>query len=191
MEKTSKALRRGRTRRLVRRLTVGLGLALAISPTHAGARERASSPRRATGTPPWIEPSGLTPPSRIGSTGAFHPPGKKHAVAHPAIHGKRAGKVVPLFPSETRRETRSGRHQRGTERRASMQRHPAGKGNSAKETVTVKPGDSLWTIAERRVGHNRTYECWPSLYRVNRNIIGPDPDHIEPGQILEIPGECR
>ena len=73
-----------------------------------------------------------------------------------------------------------------------MARHPAGKGREASaRTVEVEPGDSLWSIAEERVGKNRTTECWPRLYAENRRAIGPDPDHIEPGQELTVPEECR
>lgn len=49
----------------------------------------------------------------------------------------------------------------------------------------------MWALAEGRVGREKADECWPALYRTNRSVVGPDPDHIEPGQVLEIPKECR
>lgn len=56
--------------------------------------------------------------------------------------------------------------------------HPAG------PVVVVRPGDSLWTIAERTLGDGA---AWPRLYRLNRDVIGPDPDVIHPDQRLRLP----
>ena len=42
----------------------------------------------------------------------------------------------------------------------------------------VRPGDSLWSIADRR---------WRHWYAANRDVIGPDPDLILPGQRLRPP----
>jgi hypothetical protein len=48
----------------------------------------------------------------------------------------------------------------------------------------VRPGDSLWSIAEARLG-DPTY--WPRVYALNRDLVGPDPDLIRPGQLLRLP----
>lgn len=50
----------------------------------------------------------------------------------------------------------------------------------------VQPGDTLSGIAARldvRGG-------WPALYAVNRTVIGPDPDVIDPGTVLILPGRA-
>jgi LysM repeat protein len=50
----------------------------------------------------------------------------------------------------------------------------------------VQPGDTLSGIAARldvRGG-------WPALYAANRAVIGPDPDVIDPGTVLAIPGRA-
>ncbi len=61
-------------------------------------------------------------------------------------------------------------------------------------TWTVAPGDHLWHIAERvvqssgtptSVGAITTY--WRRLIAENLTTIGPDPDLIFPGQILQLP----
>jgi nucleoid-associated protein YgaU len=182
MEKASNlTLRRG-FGRLLRRFSLGLGLAIVVSPITAAARDRSSSPRRSSrANPPWSEPGRRIPPPRwLGSAEV------PAASAHPAVHASRRAKVRPLFP-------RAG--VRGDERdarRAAMATHPAGKGRAdGDREVQVRPGDSLWSIAEDRVGTSRVTECWPKLYSANRSTIGDDPDHIEPGQTLTVPNECR
>jgi nucleoid-associated protein YgaU len=54
--------------------------------------------------------------------------------------------------------------------------------------VTVRPGDSLWLIAARRLGvgatPHRIEVAWREWYAVNRALIGADPDLIHPGQVL-------
>ena len=52
------------------------------------------------------------------------------------------------------------------------------------EIVTVAPGDTLWDIADRRLGAGAS---WPAIYRLNRDVIGPDPGVITPGQRLVLP----
>jgi Tol biopolymer transport system component len=58
-------------------------------------------------------------------------------------------------------------------------------------TVIVKPGDSLWSISEERLGPEaspqRVYEHTYKMYALNRKIIGSDPDLIFVGQRLSLP----
>jgi hypothetical protein len=180
MEKASNlALKRRTARRLLRRFTLGLGLAFAISPSSATARDNAPSPRRdVRAVPPWSGSDGQLPPPRPSDPA-------EGSLDHPAIHGTRRGDVSRLFPRAGRR-----RADDGAERRASMAAHPAGKG-AREATIEVESGDSLWSIAEERVGLGRTAACWPRIYAANRSTIGPDPDHIEPGQKLDLPKTCR
>jgi hypothetical protein len=57
--------------------------------------------------------------------------------------------------------------------------------------VVVRPGDCLWRIAEERLGPRAglaevaTY--WQRIHGRNRDVIGPDPDLILPGQQLQLP----
>lgn len=67
----------------------------------------------------------------------------------------------------------------------------------ASETVVVRPGDSLWRIAatvlERRSGRRASSaevaRFWPRIYAANREVVGPDPNLIRPGQRLVVPEE--
>ncbi len=57
-------------------------------------------------------------------------------------------------------------------------------------TVTVRPGDSLWAIAERSLNSPSSAEVaaeWPRWYRQNRATIGADPDVIVVGTVLAAP----
>ena len=51
-------------------------------------------------------------------------------------------------------------------------------------THTVKVKDTLWAIAQRFYDDGRE---WERIYEANVKIIGPDPDLIQPGQVLTIP----
>ena len=64
-------------------------------------------------------------------------------------------------------------------------------GTEADGTVVVAPGDTLWEIAARYLGPNATDEQiaaeWPRWWAANRDVIGPDPNLILPGQRLVPP----
>jgi hypothetical protein len=63
--------------------------------------------------------------------------------------------------------------------------------STAQSTVLVEPGDTLWQIAADHLGDDatdvETARAWPAIYALNRDLIGPDPGHIEPGQRLRMP----
>lgn len=58
-------------------------------------------------------------------------------------------------------------------------------------TVTVAPGDCLWSIAADHLPDGATdaeiAATWPRWYAANRDVVGPDPDLIHPGQVLTAP----
>jgi hypothetical protein len=57
--------------------------------------------------------------------------------------------------------------------------------------VVVAPGDTLWSIAQRRLGprasSSEVARAWPAWYRLNRDRIGPDPSLLHPGTRLRVP----
>jgi LysM repeat protein len=58
-------------------------------------------------------------------------------------------------------------------------------------SVVVRPGDSLWSISEERLGQNATpqriADAAEQIYTLNRGRIGADPDLIFVGQELLVP----
>ncbi len=60
--------------------------------------------------------------------------------------------------------------------------------------VLVGPGDSLWSLSADHLatdGERPTDAAvaayWPRLHAVNRDVVGPDPDLLRPGQALRLP----
>jgi nucleoid-associated protein YgaU len=57
--------------------------------------------------------------------------------------------------------------------------------------VTVRSGDSLWSIAAAALGPFATdadiAREWPRLYAGNRDVIGANPHFLRPGQVLLLP----
>jgi hypothetical protein len=62
---------------------------------------------------------------------------------------------------------------------------------SAHDLVTVRRGDTLWSITRRHLGREATdlqvAHEWPRWYAANRAVIGDDPNVIRPGQLLRPP----
>lgn len=62
---------------------------------------------------------------------------------------------------------------------------------AAPGSIRVRPGDCLWTIAEERLGPRagvaEVAAYWQRMYSLNRDVIGPDPDVVLPGQRLQLP----
>jgi nucleoid-associated protein YgaU len=61
----------------------------------------------------------------------------------------------------------------------------------ARREVTVRSGDSLWSIAAATLGPFASdadiAREWPRLYAGNRTTIGANPHFLRPGQVLVLP----
>ena len=73
--------------------------------------------------------------------------------------------------------------------------HPSRVHPHDRRVVVVRPGDSLWVIAERELPPGAPDSLvaarWHALYAANREVIGPDPDVLWPGQRLVLPERGR
>lgn len=62
---------------------------------------------------------------------------------------------------------------------------------AAAHDVVVRPGDSLWSLAEQALGPEAgvadLVDHWHRTYAANRPVVGDDPDLIHPGQRLRLP----
>lgn len=104
--------------------------------------------------------------------------------------GKHRGEAAPekTEPGNTDNEREAGRHaSRGDGSARDNAGNPdevgeAGKADAAPGEYTVRPGDSLWTIADKQ----RLSGGWAELYEANRETVGADPDLILPGQSLDV-----
>jgi hypothetical protein len=60
------------------------------------------------------------------------------------------------------------------------------------DRVLVAPGDTLWSIAGRRLGPGAAAPAiaaeWRRWHAANRELIGPDPRRLRPGVVLRVPG---
>ncbi|MDO5619585.1 LysM peptidoglycan-binding domain-containing protein [Kocuria sp.] len=59
-------------------------------------------------------------------------------------------------------------------------------------TVTVRAGESLWSITQELMGANGTdsqvANTWPYLWQLNAHLVA-DPDLLQPGTVLNVPAQ--
>ncbi|WP_281280308.1 LysM peptidoglycan-binding domain-containing protein [Nocardioides eburneiflavus] len=61
-------------------------------------------------------------------------------------------------------------------------------GSGHGERYVVRPGDSLWSIAQAHPARGDDVERrWRAIWAANRDVVGADPDLIHPGQALRLP----
>lgn len=62
------------------------------------------------------------------------------------------------------------------------------------DEVVVAPGDTLWSLAAESLGPDASAAEiaaeWPRWHAANRDVIGPDPDQLTVGMVLERPSDA-
>jgi hypothetical protein len=174
--------------RIVHRLVIGsAGLGLLLAPAAAGASPAApSGPATASAaprlpTPVWpIGP--LSSAADRGTGGSRLVPVDDGRAGASATGTGRTSVPVPAWPTFDASPPlpRSAAPLQANRAPASRASHGG--------QVSVRPGDSLWLIAARRLGAHASAaqiaDAWPRWYSRNEAVIGDDPALIRPGQIL-------
>lgn len=135
------------------------------SPSHSGDARSASDALDAPARTPrrsGAPPSSSSPSARVRAAGALGSTTPASSIASEAPEGEGESSSSPR-PSE------------------------------GAPTRVVLPGDSLWSIAEELLpaesDEPAVASAWRSVYDLNRERIGADPDLIRPGEILALPQE--
>lgn len=160
--------------------------------------ESATSPAT-TDSPPPAAPGASGPPTsastsrdaRSATTPVPPPasgvtsPGSPLATAQPVPTHQPVRPVPPDQPLPSDQQPPVGSQTDTTSTARSAAADPAG------ATVTVRPGDTLWAIAERHLGPQadaaQIDTAWRHWHSANAAAIGSDPDLIVPGQRLSPP----
>lgn len=197
------------TARTVLRATLGLAAAtpLTITTAHATPADAPinrpwSEPRSTllTGTPPDASTWRTTePPSTIRLTGSdpSAPTDSRPQTSTPTDSQTRSQVGAPSDGLAPRDVPGDGRVRVGVPDRptagAAVRYTDVRSGQPVRvpRRVVVKPGDTLWSVAAAELGPRATPQDiasrWPAWYAANRQLIGPHPDLIRPGQVLRIP----
>lgn len=136
-----------------------------LPPTSSVAPAAPTSPTASSGQPDGLAdlPAGPVPPELVPTSTAPHP--------------STAGRAAPVDP-----ELRPLRQEREVIRTAEV-RH------------VVMRGDTLWAIAQQHLPPDADAETVAQTCRAwhdhNRDVIGPDPDLILPGQVLTAPAATQ
>lgn len=105
----------------------------------------------------------------VGTAPAVATPGRLQVADHPDPHESRTAAALAGLPLPDRAQ--------GTEH--------------ADEVVVVRAGDTLWALAARSLAPGADDSAvtarWHRIYDLNGDLIGPDPDLIQPGQRLRLP----
>ena len=134
--------------------------------------DRTKSEHGVAGPPPGVNVPGA-PAGPKAATPAGPPPGV-NAPGAPGSGTPPPGVNIPGTPG-------SGTPPPGVVQPA---KPPASAPVTAKRTYTVKKGDSLSKIAKELYGDASK---WQQIYEANKDLIGGNPNLIQPGQELTIP----
>lgn len=174
-------LRRTLTVGLGAGLTLGLGTTALADEIDVGWAITSGSTAQADVAPT----ADVAPPADVAPTADAAPTASGHASAgHPGLP---AAPAVTVPPTATATPTPAATPDGGPSPTA------APTGHEPARTVTVHPGDSLWRITAGLLPAGsddaRIAAAWPLVYAANRDVVGPDPGLIHPGDVLTVPAE--
>ncbi|MEU0395070.1 transglycosylase family protein [Streptomyces sp. NPDC006208] len=121
------------------------------------------------------DPAGQSDPTE-GASGDPAPEGSDAANGTGKHRGEPAPDEAESGNTDKGRET--GRHAS----RGDSSERAAAEADAEPGAYTVRPGDSLWAIADER----EVSGGWKAIYQANEETVGADPDLILPGQSLDL-----
>jgi resuscitation-promoting factor RpfA len=141
-----------------------------------------AEPTTAASAEPTADPAGSAEPDESAGSDA--------SLGADSGSGKHRGEAAPeqTEPGNTDNEREAGRHaSRGDGSARDNAGNPdeaggTGNADAAPGEYTVRPGDSLWAIADKQ----KLSGGWTALYEANQQTVGADPDLILPGQSLDL-----
>ncbi|MGW0556187.1 transglycosylase family protein [Streptomyces sp. NPDC002926] len=156
------------------------------SPGQSAPAQSATTAKPSAGAAESAEPSAdpsapSTPKASTQPSGSADPGTGQDADADSGT-GKHRGTPEETEPGNTDNQREDARH---ASRGDGAARDEAGKTGSADAVpgeYTVRPGDSLWAIADEQ----KLAGGWSAIYEANRKTVGIDPDLIHPGQSLDL-----
>lgn len=172
-------VRRGRPSRFCS--LCAFGVALATLPVARATQRLPFSRRIESVRPPWSESSGSSrPPHSLARAECPHASSPMFTLPkHPRLF-PRAGQPAA---DAKQRTPRRGLHP------ATARCCP----RSRDRRWIVSSGDTLWSIAAAVLAtddERSIARYWPRIHRVNRDVIGANPDVIHPGQVLTLPNRA-
>jgi nucleoid-associated protein YgaU len=132
-------------------------------------------------------------PSSYGTPAQAPPAPQTHVSAAPAAH--HATPSTHRMPSHGAAEHHAMQHHDSS---SHQQSHPSETHHEPAEIAQAKPtdapsgsseytiqsGDNLWDIARKQLGDGSR---WSEIYKLNADVIGQNPDLIQPGAMLKMP----
>lgn len=169
--------------------------------------------------PPWSGSEGFPPPRPLARTRAatpaphraLHPESEpvgppvplfpragdvvdRRAARKAAMERHPAGKASARFPNHAKQaSTPASRGGRTVRSLSEPPRDEVRISRVCPRKHRVEPGETLWGIASRWSPSDRPLDILRltmEIYRLNRDVIGADPDLILPGQLLSLPERC-
>lgn len=189
--------------RLARRVTLSAAIAstatgLVLVPATAATLDEAPAPTVGTASATWgaAEPAAPPPTEAAERTGGSSQSEQAAEEMDPSAGASGSDELPSLgwgqSPGDTEAPTRPPEPPIDSTRSNDSAGSNDGTQPPEAATITVRPGDSLWSITDDLLGPDTDppeliASTWPVLYEANSDLIGTDPNSIVPGQELTVP----
>lgn len=119
----------------------------------------------------------------------YHKPQVSHQIAKPQPQRVETQPAQQQFKSEQIAQNQTDLQPANTTDATSVvgdQAVGASTGAATSSTYTIRAGDCLWNIAKNQMGDALK---WQDIFNANKDILGSNPDLIQPGTTINLPGQ--